>query len=128
MRRLAAVVGLCCPIVLINASAQAQFSPRCRLNGHEVFCAMAAYGTGSDGWQKTTVVLADSRTIQLHHNDHNCRPAQPANESICPARLTMIDSKGSHTFFGTYRLRSYEGGVTHEYQAGPVDLQFFYMD
>lgn len=127
LRFIAPLVGLLVQGVLPH-HVQAQFSPHCRLNGKEVFCAMTSYGPGSDGWQKTTVVLADDRTIKLHHNERNCRQGKPESERICPARLKIVDSKGSRSFFGSYRLQTYEGGVTHQYEAGPVNLQFFYMD
>lgn len=89
---------------------------------------MTAYGGSADGWQKTTVVLADKRVIKLYHNDRNCRLGEPAREMICPARLSIIGPSGSQSFLGTYRLRGYEGGVSHRYHAGPVDLEFYYMD
>lgn len=89
---------------------------------------MTTYGDSADGWQKTTVVLSDKRVIRLYHNDRNCRAEEPRNENICPARISIDSATGTQRFFGTYRLRSYEGGVTHHYQAGPVDLEFYYMD
>jgi hypothetical protein len=104
----------------------AQFSPKCRLNGKEVFCAMTSYGTTPDGWLRTTVVLSDNRIIKLHYDDKACRTEQ--GDQVCPARITVIEQKGPRSEYGNYRMQRFEGGVTHHYQASGVDLKFFYMD
>jgi hypothetical protein len=104
----------------------AQFSPKCQLNGKEVFCAMTSYGTTPDGWQRTTVVLSDDRIMKLHYDDKACRTEQ--GDQVCPARITVIERTGPRSVYGTYRLQRFEGGVTHRYQANGVDLRFFYMD
>jgi hypothetical protein len=110
----------------LQTPALAQFSPKCRLNGKEVFCAMTSYGATPDGWQRTTVVLSDDRIMKLHYDDKACRTVQ--GEQICPARITVIERTGPRSMYGTYRLQRFEGGVTHLYQANGVDLRFFYMD
>jgi hypothetical protein len=104
----------------------AQFSPKCRLNGKEVFCAMTSYGTTPDGWLRTTVVLSDNKIIKLHYDDKACRTEQ--GDQVCPARITVIEQKGPRSEYGNYRMQRFEGGVTHHYQASGVDLKFFYMD
>jgi len=103
-----------------------QFSPKCRLNGKEVFCAMTSYGTTPDGWQRTTVVLSDDRIMKLHYDDKACRTEK--GDQVCPARITVIEQTAPRSMYGTYRLQRFEGGVTHHYQASGVDLRFFYMD
>lgn len=118
--------------VLVGAAlalpASGQFSPKCQLNGRQVFCAVTLYPDSAEGWRKATVVLADDTILQLAVRASGCRAVPPDVHERCPARVTVRDGSGSRAYAGTYRLRGMEGGVTHHYQAGPVDLRFFFMD
>ncbi len=82
----------------------------------------------AEGWRTTTVVLADDTLLRWSVRQRDCRAVSAEVPEVCPARLTLRNGQGRRTYAGTYRLRSMEGGVTHHYQAGPVDLRFFYMD
>jgi hypothetical protein len=110
------------------APARGQFSPKCQLNGRQVFCAVTLDPDSSEGWRNATVVLADDTLLRLSVRASGCRAAPPDLLERCPARVTVRDGAGSRTYAGTYRLRGVEGGVTHHYLAGPVDLRFFFMD
>lgn len=104
----------------------AQYAPNCLLNGVKIFCSITSFGRPDSAWQKTTVVLADERRIDLHVNRSSCR--EERGDTFCVARITMRDSRGSGTAQGHYRLHRWEGGVSHTYAAGGVELTYFFMD
>jgi hypothetical protein len=103
-----------------------QYSPRCRLNGQQVYCAITNYAHRENGWSLTTVVLADDRRLDLEVDRDNCR--RKPGETVCPARIRLRDAEGAQTLTGTYRAKHSEAGVTHQYQGGKVDLIYVFMD
>jgi len=111
---------------LIGMSAAAQYSPRCRMNGVEVFCAMTNYGQSKGIWRLTNVVLADGRKLNLRVNDETCRPTD--NGSLCDAVITLNDREAVRTFKGSYHASRNEAGVQHHYSADNIDLVYVFMD
>jgi hypothetical protein len=110
----------------VGTSALAQYSPRCVLNGVQVFCAITSYGRPGGPWQKTTIVLDDERRIDLHVDRSTCQ--EEKGDTSCSARITMRDSMGSGSAMGRYLMHRSEGGVSHRYWAGGIDLTYFFMD
>ena len=109
-----------------DTAALAQYSPRCLLNGVQVVCAITSYGRPGGAWQQTTIVLDDERRIDLHVDRSTCQ--QEKGDTSCSARITMRDSMGSGSAMGRYLMHRSEGGVSHRYWAGGIDLTYFFMD
>lgn len=110
----------------LASPSQAQYAPRCLLNGVRIFCAITSFGRAEGTWQKTTVLLADDRRIDLQVNESTCR--KEGNDKFCLARITMRDSRGSGSSQGFYQLHRWEAGVSHRYKARALDLTYFFMD
>jgi hypothetical protein len=108
------------------APSQAQYAPRCLLNGVRIFCAITSFGRAEGTWQKTTVVTADDRRIDLQVNESTCR--KEGDDKFCLARITMRDSRGSGSSQGFYQLHRSEAGVSHRYLAGALVLTYYFMD
>lgn len=109
-----------------DTAALAQYSPRCLLNGVQVVCAITSYGRSGGAWQQTTIVLDDERRIDLHVDRSTCQ--EEKGDTSCSARITMRDSMGSGSAMGRYLMHRSEGGVSHRYWAGGIDLTYFFMD
>ncbi len=110
----------------LTLPSRAQYAPSCLLNGVKIFCSITSFARSDSAWLKTTVVLADDRRIDLHVNRSSCR--EERGDTFCLARITMRDSRGSGTAQGHYRVHRWEGGVSHRFAAGGVDLTYFFMD
>jgi hypothetical protein len=82
----------CARAGLTGMPAVAQYSPRRRMSGVEVFCSLTGYVSGKRKWRLMTVVLIGNPEINLPMNEEDCRRA--GNGSWCEAVITLNQNEG----------------------------------